>query len=159
MSSSVGSAAAQAVASAIAQPQIFPLIANWPLDHDLAVLNIVSDFGDGFELRANLNLAHTRADGMGGVTSYKGQNKFTLQLNTRDFAGDALILWAFYKHMLGNVIAFYFYAVPSERSTIDFTGADTTGRYLVRFLDPSLSRENFTTKLYNQTLSLLEVRA
>lgn len=156
--SSIAQASGVAIARGVA-PRVFPLIANWPLDHDIAVLNLVTDFGDGYELRENLNLPYTRADGFGTLAAYGGQNKFTLQLKTRTFAGDAKLLWSFYKARKGNLESFYFYNVPDERATIDLTGADTHGRYLVRFNDPSLSREKFTLLLFNHALTVIEVRA
>src|SRR5579884_3007318 len=66
---------------------VFLPIAGWPLVHDIDVDNYIADFGDGFEQRANFNLAYTRADGEGTVTSYKGRNRFTLNFTSMDFAG------------------------------------------------------------------------
>src|SRR5690242_9591280 len=117
---------------------VFLPVAGWPLVHDLDFDNYIADFGDGFVQGVNFNLAYTRADGEGGVTSYKGQNRFTLQFTSMDFAGDAKTIWAFYKSMFGNLTKFYLYNVPDERATPDATGSDTTGRYLVRFEQPRL---------------------
>lgn len=138
---------------------IFPLIGNWPLTHELVMDNYVADMGDGFEQRANFNRAHSRADGEGTVSSYKGRNKFTVPFNTRAFAADAATLWAFYQSVQGNAGPFYFYNVPDERATIDLTGSDPAGRYRVRFNDPNLTRSKFTLLLFNHSLSLIEVRS
>lgn len=137
---------------------VFLPIPGWPLVHDLDLENFVANFGDGFEQRANFNLAYTRADGEGTVTSYKGRNRFTLNFTAMDYAGDAKTIWAFYKSMLGNLKAFYVYNIPTERATPDPTGTDTVGRYLVRFEQPRLTRTNFTRLLFNSQISLIETR-
>ena len=138
---------------------VFPLIPSWPLQQTLSTDTYVADFGDGFEQRVNFNFAYTRADGEGGVTSYKGRNEFVLKFNTRQFSSDANTLWHFFKQQVANLTAFYFYNVPDERSAIDLTGADTTGRYLVRFKDSMMTREKFTRQLENAGISLIEVRS
>lgn len=134
-----------------------------PLRHKLKFANVIADLGDGYEIRLNKNQAYTRADGQGGNTSYKGRNEFTI--NTlpmahvnNDPSQQANKLWAFYVARLAGFEAFYFYN-PAERSTPDLTGIDIIGRYLVRFRDPELEREQFMMKLYRAGLSLIEVRA
>lgn len=137
---------------------VFLPVPGWPLTQDLDVDNYIADFGDGFEQRANFNLAYTRADGEGTVSSYKGRNRFTFSFTSRQFAADAKTIWHWYKQMGGNLTAFYVYNVPLERATADGTGVDTTGRYLVRFEQPRLTRENFTTLLFNSQISVIETR-
>ncbi len=132
---------------------------TWPVNYDLDVLNTIQDYGDGFERRANFNIAFTRADGEAGVTRYKGRNTFHLKLICMDFDAAARVLWRFYKDRTGSLDAFYFYNVPDERTGADPTGQDPAGRYLVRFADGNLSREKFALKLYQADLALIEVRA
>jgi hypothetical protein len=138
---------------------VFPLIATWPLQHGLQVDNYIADFGDGFEQRVNFNLPFSRADGEGAVSSYVGRNQFTLRLNAMDFAVNAKTLWAFYKARKASFEAFYFYNCPVERTSPDLTGTDITGRYLVRFVDGNLTREQFTLKLFQASLTVIEVRS
>ena|SRR3989442_1325105 len=138
---------------------VFPIVSSWPLTHELEVDNYIANFGDGFEQRADFNSPYTRADGEGGVTSYKGRNKFTLKLTAMDFAGAAQQLWAFYKARSGTLEAFYLYNIPDERASIDLSGASTSGRYLVRFQDNILQRQKFTLLLYSAGITMIEVRA
>lgn len=133
-----------------------------PFTEEIEFATVVADFGDGFEQRKNNNLAYSRADGLGGVTSYKGRNRFTMVLDNMqhvnaDATKTANMLWAFYVARLGSYEAFYIYR-PCEAS-IDLTGASTTGRYLVRFEQNRLSRSQFALKLFNAQLTLVEVRA
>ena len=133
-----------------------------PVTHSLEFATVIADFGDGFEQRANNNSAYSRANGLGGVTSYKGRNGFTMVLDMMEHInGDATAtankLWAFYVAQLGGTLAFYVYNPPE--ANIDLTGASTTGRYLVRFIDQKLSREQFALKLFRGQINLIEVRA
>ena len=86
---------------------VFPLIPSFGLQQALSLDVFVADFGDGFEQRACFSQAYTRADGEGGVTSYKGRNKFTVKFNTRLFSGDANTLWHFFKQQNANLTSFY----------------------------------------------------
>lgn len=138
---------------------VFPLMGTWPMEHTLVLENLVTDFGDGYELRANFDLASSRADGEGGLTSYKGRNRFKVKLNAMDYDDEAKALWAFYKARRGPTVAFYFYNAPDERATIDMSGVDSHGRYLVRFTETYLTREKFTLSLYTCGIELTEVRA
>ena len=140
-------------------PAVFPIVPAWPFHHGLEFDFYVADMGDGFEQRVQFNKGYSRADGEGNVTGYRGRNKFTIQLNVMNYGADASTLWAFYKARYGNLEAFYLYNVPDERSSIDLTGADTTGRYLVRFQDANLTREKFTLKLYRVGIAMIEVRS
>jgi hypothetical protein len=136
---------------------VLQLAPTWPLIHSLEMDNHIADYGDGFEQRVNFNTAYSRANGEGGVTTYKGRNRFTLKCTVKDFAGEAAYLWAFYQARSGPLDAFYLYNCPDERATADATGIATAGRYLVRFA-ARLTRERFRLALYNYGLELIEVR-
>ena len=139
----------------------------WPLNIAKAEMRIqhatlVADFGDGFEQRLNKNATYSRADGEGGVTSYKGRIEFTINIEgmrqaNADSTKEFNKAWNFLKARLGGYEAFYFYN-PAEAS-IDLTGAATTGRYLVRTKEPITSFENFMRHLYRSSLTLIEVRS
>lgn len=142
---------------------VFNVELTAPVKHALRFANVIADFGDGYEQRSSKNQAYSRADGLGGVTSYKGRNRFTLALDhlahvNGDATQSANKLWAFYQTTLGGYTAFYFYN-PAEIDTPDLTGSSTTGRYLVRFQDQELEREQFALKLFRGGLVLLEVRS
>jgi hypothetical protein len=136
---------------------VLDVVPAWPLTHTIAFDGYIADFGDGFEQRVNFSAARSRANGVGGVSSYKGRNQFTLQFKTMDYAGAAADLWSFYQARHAGLDAFYIYNLPDEAAGIDSTGFATTGRYLVRFKDQNLSREKFMLKLYNSRLDLIEV--
>ena len=142
---------------------VFPVDLDLPVGHSLAFATLVKSMGDGYTQRANLNQAYSRADGEGGVTSYKGQNSFRVSLDhlahvNADSTQMANKLWAFYKARLGGHEAFYFYN-PAEAPVADLTGVSTTGRYLVIFSQQSLTREQFALLLFRGQIELLEVRA
>lgn len=144
-------------------PVVFEIDLDTPVRHELQFATLVASFGDGYEQRANKNQAYTRSDGEGGQTAYKGRNRFSLTLDhlphvNNDANKQANKLWAFYKARLGGFEAFYFYN-PAEAPTADPTGTSTTGRYLVRFEDQNLSREQFALNLFRGQLNLIEVRA
>lgn len=145
--------------------QVFPLAPSYNLTHSLKLATFIADMGDGFEQRVNKNLTFgPRGDGLGTTngTSYKGLNVFNVNLqhmrhvdeSTTEYAN---VLWDFYIDHLGPLTPFYFYN-PVE-SAPDVTGEQVKGRYLVRFGDPTLSRENFVWHLYNASITLIEVRA
>jgi hypothetical protein len=142
---------------------VFPIPPSYNLTHEIRFHNFIAEMGDGFEQRVNKNLSWgSRADGLGGYTSYKGLNYFTLQLTHLRHVNNSSTelankLWSFYVARLGSYESFYFYN-PVE-AAIDPTGNSTTGRYLVRFADANLSRDNFVWHVYNVGLSLVEVRA
>lgn len=145
-------------------PSVFPVQAWYPLQHDLMYTNHIMDMGDGFEQRINKNLAFSRSNGEGVVASYKGINRFVINfknaahINSSSTA-PANLIWAFYKARLGGYEAFYYYN-PAEMTTIDPTGVETVGRYLVRFQESNLSREMFIRKLFNYGgIALIETRA
>lgn len=143
-------------------PEVFPVIVSWPIHHTVGYVNYIADMGDGFEQRVNKNLAFSHATGEGTVASYKGINRFkiegrSLQHVNSDSTKEANKFWAFYKARLGSFEPFYFYN-PAE-AVIDLTGVATTGRYLVRFEEAELTREQFVLKLFNQGIGLVEVRA
>lgn len=143
-------------------PSVFNIDLRYPLGHTLKYVTFVADMGDGFEQRVNKNLAYSRADGEGAVTSYKGQNEFSIRMNNlrhvnADATKEANKLWAFYKARLGAFESFYFYN-PAE-ALVDLTGVATVGRYLVRFGESNLTREQFRLKLFSAGILLVEVRA
>ena len=144
-------------------PAVFSVELDVPVKQGIRFANVIADFGDGHEQRANKNQAYTRADGLGGVTSYKGRNRFPITMDmlahvNGDPTAGANKLWAFYVAQLAGIVSFYFYN-PAEAPTPDLSGASTTGRYLVRFEDQELSRENFALKLFRASIGLIEVRA
>jgi hypothetical protein len=147
---------------------VFPVRSWYPLKHTLRKSVLIQDLGDGHEQRVSKNAAFSRADGQGNVGSYKGINVFEINIRNLAFVGadatsKANILWKFYQDQEGPLTPFYFYN-PAE-NTADpgiaplNAGTDTAGRYLVRFQDAELSRDLFVRMLYNQSLTLLEVRA
>jgi hypothetical protein len=143
-------------------PNVWPVAVAAPVKQRLIHSNVIVDFGDGFEQRLNKNLAYTRADGEGGVTSYKGRIEFEVSLDAikhanSDSTKEFNKAYAFLKAQLGSLTAFYFYN-PVE-AAIDLTGAATTGRYLVRCKENSQQLDNFFNHLYRGTLTFIEVRA
>jgi hypothetical protein len=83
---------------------------------------------------------------------------FTVQALHSDYSGDTKFLTelAFIQARYEDGSAFYFYN-PRERATPDGTGADTTGRYLVKLLDPTYGATMYAMKLHNwDTLTLAE---
>lgn len=142
---------------------VFPVECNYPLTHMIAFATFVGSMGDGHEQRINKNIAWSRADGEGNVASYKGINRFSISITKAPHTNQASptykanLIWNFYKARLGSYEAFYFYN-PAEHA-IDLTGAETTGRYLVRFAEANLSRVLFVLKLFNHGVDLVEIRA
>lgn len=144
-------------------PSVFNVELEHPLRHSITYDTLIISFGDGFEQRSNKNQARTRADGKGGITSYKGRNHFTLTFdNLAHINGDATAqankLWDFYQARQGGYESFYFYN-PVERDPPDSSAIDSTGRYLVRFEEQTLEREQFALKLFRGGISLIEVVA
>jgi hypothetical protein len=144
---------------------VFPLPAHYSLTQGIKFSTYVANMGDGHEQRVNKNLSWgSRGDGKGtsGGSSYKGINTFKFSLKNLRHVNEstteyANVLWKFYVDHLGSLTAFYFYN-PDEQ-TVDLTGATVTGRYLVRFADSNLSRDNFALRLFNATIDLVETRA
>jgi hypothetical protein len=103
-----------------------------------------------------------RANGSGGVESYKGINVFKVNFK-RTMVGDeklADLLWKFFLARLDNGNeAFYFYN-PTERALPDLSGVASTGRYLVKLEDPNagLNRDYFKACLFNYGFSFVECR-
>ncbi len=133
----------------------------YSLVHEIRYSNFIANMGDGHEQRVNKNLNWgPRGDGLGGTSAvYKGQNVFKLTFKNLIYgtSKSANTLWAFYVARLGNYEPFYFYN-PIENAP-DPNGAETTGRYLVRFADGSMTREQFMWCAYNSSVDLIEVRA
>ena len=143
-------------------PAVFSVELDVPVEQGIRMANVIADFGDGYEQRANKNQAYSRADGLGGVTSYKGRNDFAITMDmlahvNGDATAGANKLWAFYVARTAGYESFYFYN-PAE-AQVDLTGASTTGRYLMRFADQELTRKNFRLKLFSAGLGLIEVRS
>lgn len=145
----------------------FPIRTFYPLAHSLKNSVPIQDLGDGHEQRISKNQTYARANGLGGISSYKGQNMFginirNLQHTNGSTSATANILWAFYQARNGPYEAFYFYN-PAENagdpgSSPLSLGIDVTGRYLVRFQDQVMGRDLFRRFLYNASLTLIEVR-
>jgi hypothetical protein len=143
---------------------VFTIPLHFSFVQELKFANVIGQLGDGFEQRVNKNLSWgPRGDGLGGASgsSYKGINTFKLNLknlrhvdeSTTEYAN---VLWDFYIDHSGTLIPFYFYN-PVEND-VDPTGVDVKGRYLVRFADDALSRDNFVWHLFNVGITLIEVR-
>ncbi len=138
-----------------------PEIAVWPVRPQIPMAmskafdNLIADFGDGFEMRANKNQAYLHADGQGGVTSNKGRWEFKVQLNGVEHEVDTI--WDFITARCGPRGSFYFYN-PIE-AEIDLTGTETIGRYLVRLKDPIVTLEAFMIAIHRGSLSFIEVRS
>lgn len=118
--------------------------------------------GNGYEIRGSKDQPFSGADGLGGVTSHYNIRTFQLQMNMMDYAnGDTSkainILIALLEACKGTTNPFYFYS-PREAASVDLTGAATTGRYLVRFVNTA-QIEWFAPLRHRGQLSLQEVRA
>lgn len=143
---------------------VFPIPVHLPYSNDINFINHKESMGDGFRKSINKNLAFgPRADGNGGITSYKGINTFMITLAALDFAtGDstkaANQLWAFYVARLGSSEAFYFYDL-NQVASIDLTGINQTGRYLVIFKEDKLTRDTIAAQLMKSGIALEEVRS
>jgi phage-related protein len=144
--------------------EVFIIPPSYNLTHEIKLSTVVVDLGDGFEQRVNKNLSWgARGDGLGSASgaTYKGINTFRINLQHLRHVDEsttelANVLWAFYVARCGSLYPFYFYN-PVE-GEIDPTGNEVQGRYLVRFGENILSRENFVWHLYNVGLTLVEVR-
>lgn len=158
--------------------EVFPVAAMaYPLEQTLDVDAIVNDYGGGYEQRIVLDVARgPRADGEGGTSTYVGRNTFKvgiprIQYSTQpdpsgnpDLDNSVAALWTFYKDRFYNSTtgevqweAFYFYN-PGENSTKStWNGTTTTGRYLVRFATPSMTKRQFIHSLYSFDIELVEV--
>lgn len=109
---------------------------NFTLRRTRKVDRLRLELGAGFAKTVIKTQAATRADGQGGVTSYKGQNIFEVQVLKKDFDGDGkfkTVLDFLQKRIDAGDEAFYFYH-PDELFPADGTGVNTTGRYKVKFL-------------------------
>lgn len=144
-------------------PVVFDIELDHPVSQTIEVETLIFPFGDGLEQRANTNQAWgPRANGEGGLSTYKGINRFQLAMDMQEHVNNdgtarANKHWNFYKARLGGYDPFYFYW-HVERTTPDLTGIDQIGRYLVRYEQQNLSRENFAIKLFRSQVALIEVR-
>jgi hypothetical protein len=136
---------------------------QFPVVRGIRFNTIRQSLGDGFQQRANKNLTWSRANGLGGVTSYKGINYWRIQARVMPYVNNdatkqANKYWAFYVARLGGFEAFYIYD-PIEAPSPDLTGTSTIGRHLAVFSEQNLEMENFTLKLCSSQLTIEEVRA
>jgi phage-related protein len=144
-------------------PAVFNIRLTWPVVHELVYSTHVFDFGDGYEQRINLNSSWgPRANGEGGLIAYRGRNIFRLTMNAQEYQSnnafkEANKHWNFFKARLGGYDPFYFYN-PVERGQPDITGTDQTGRYLVRYRQQNLTREQFMLQYFRSQIELIEVR-
>lgn len=153
--------------------EIFPIPLYYTLEHTLLLDNVTASMGDGFEQRVTKDLlwdtyinTEPRPDGLGNSgEAYRGTNLFGINMRNLQHVNDtrgsgslkrADLLWLFYQERGGTLESFWFYN-PAENGTIDLTGVNDTGRYLVRFRD-QLTRSLFARHLYNATINLIEVR-
>jgi len=146
----------------------------YPLEHTLDVDAIVNDYGGGYEQRIVTDIARSRANGIGGTSTYVGRNRFRIgipRLQTTDAAAAGTIdnsitaLWTFYRDRFYSATdgvkweAFYWYNPYEQPTTSNWDGVVTVGRYLVRFAQPSLTRTHFVYCLASFDLELVEVVA
>lgn len=138
----------------------------WPVhptaqDIDQQVAVVVASLGDGYEQRALKSQAFSHADLMGNVTSHVGLCNLNISYDIVKMANaDSNQEFNKIKAFIDAhwIVAFYFYN-SAERSTPDLTGADTTGRYLVRIEAGSVKYKRVFNKLHAVSLRLVEVRA
>lgn len=98
---------------------------------------------------------------MGGVTSHVGLCAFNIAYDIVKMANaDANQEFNKLKAFIDAhwIASFYFYN-SAERSTPDLTGADTTGRYLVRIEAGTVRYRRVFNKLHSVSLRLIEVRS
>jgi len=142
---------------------VFTFTPSYPVTHQIEHQFTTNDFGDGYYQTISTEAAYTRSGGTGAVASYRGLNKFSISFNKAKKGSGELAdqLWLFMRDRLDNMNEpFYFYN-PSENLTPDPTGANTIGRYLVKFADPAaaMNREFFTWCMFSYSgISLVEVR-
>jgi hypothetical protein len=133
---------------------VLPYPSSYPLRHTIRHNFEVNSLGDGYEQTISNELPRTRADGMGGVTSYYGLNVFTLQFNKMSAGIDKVAnrLWDFFRTRLENGNEpFYLYNPVECGFIIDTTCRSLIGRYLVRLEEPNqmLSREYYKYCLFS----------
>lgn len=144
---------------------VLPYQSFHPLGHALLREFITNDMGDGYSQTITSEPPILHADGTGAIASHFGMNKFTLsfspELNIDELRKRAKELWNFFRDRLDNNNEPFYYYNPSESLSIDLTGANPVGRYLVRLADPNeiLSREHFAKFAFQfGGISLVEVR-
>lgn len=141
---------------------VWPLRLFIPMVHQFQCSNTIIPLGDGNELRMNKDQDNLHANGQGGVTNHRGRWGFQINLaaidhSSSDMTKEVNQLWTFISARLANWEPFYFYN-PIENPTIDLTGTDTLGRYLVRLVESSVTLEDFVLRLHHGTIQLIEVR-
>jgi len=92
----------------------------------------VTTQGSGYVKTVIHSPAVSRADGTGSVSSYRGQNIFSVKLDTRTSAQANNII-DFLQARLGSGCSSFQIYNPAERST-DSSGSALTGMYWVKFL-------------------------
>ena len=141
---------------------VFTLTPSFTVSHTMRREFLSNRYSDGYLHQGTAETALSRADGVKGVSSYKGLNVFTIALkNAQGYAdGTAERLWDFLAERLENYNEpFYFYN-PTECFPPDPTGAETRGRYLVKIQKPetALSRDMARWQLHNFGISFEECR-
>lgn len=140
---------------------VLTYVPSYPLRHEFLRNFTINSFGDGYIQTISSEVAYTRANGMGGQSSYKGLNRFRIGYKHAIDGGLADSLWTFFRARLDLYNEpFYFYN-PTELLVPDGSGNNTTGRYLVRMEDPNtvLSRELFIFCVFSYAgFSLIETR-
>lgn len=139
-------------------PEVWKWTISYEVQHTIEYDEVVIPMRAGHERIIQKGIPHSRADGTGSVSSQYGRFVFRFPVNRANFEGDQK-----FKEMLSFIHArkagdpfFYFYN-PTEKHPPDLTGADTTGRYLVRF-GSSISYTLRTLKVYGfGTIELFEV--
>jgi len=141
---------------------VFPYSISFSLTHSLSRELLENVFIGGHRRFDARDSSVLRADGSGGVSSYRGLNSFTLSFKKTAVGVDRLAdqLWNFFLERLDNLNeSFYFYNAE-EVGVVDLTGTSVTGRYLVKFADPNsaISRDYFKACLFNYGIQLRECR-
>ena len=113
----------------------------YPLVHSIEVDNVINPFGSGYEQRIITEFPRgPRADGTGGLSTYVGQNMFSVNLNNLLFYNqphptNASIdnsirkLWQFYRECFYDPVTgavmwdpFYFYNLTENDNVVTWTG-------------------------------------
>ena len=109
---------------------------SYPFNRVRHVDRVRVNLGVGFDKTVIKTPAVARADGTGSVSSYRGQNVFSITVLRKNFNGDEQfkdILQFLQARLDAGDEAFFFY-YPDELVVPDPTGVNATGRYLVKFL-------------------------
>lgn len=133
---------------------------SYPFTRVRSVDRVRVNMGRGFDKTVIKTPLATRADGTGSVGSYRGQNVFSITVLRKNFNGDEQfkdILQFLQARVDAGDEAFFFY-YPDELVVPDPTGANPTGRYLVKFLGDiqdvliNLTRHNVIGLVFEEAL-------